>query len=284
MTGQSVLVLGMHRAGTSMLSRVLSLLLHYEGSSHAGRGNPAGHWEDLSMRTSLNGLLRSVGGSWWLPPPVDTDWSNSAIPSLAKVRAQKALAQRREPIWVWKDPRISITLGFWLSQPRFSEATIVVGLRSPSSVARSLERRNRMPQSVGLKLWDHYYRSICMQSAGREVLWWCAEDLVQSTEESISGLARQLSLRGLSVDSPDRAVQTIRTELMSASSKTSEEEPLYRTLSDLAGTWSQAPRLEVTPETEWHRPDNLDRREIALLVPDAALRNLRTRRIAKLTR
>src|SRR5215469_14980748 len=66
---QAILVLGMHRSGTSALSRVLNLLGARLPSNlipvEPGVGNDAGHWESADFVVIHDGVLESNGSSWY---------------------------------------------------------------------------------------------------------------------------------------------------------------------------------------------------------------------------
>ena len=74
-------------------------------------------------------------------------------------RANNLIQERRSlNVWGWKDPRSSITLPFWKSL--IPALKVVVCLRHPWEVARSLNRRNEMPIPAGLALWRTYQCSL----------------------------------------------------------------------------------------------------------------------------
>ncbi len=63
--GRSVVVLGMHRSGTSVLTRVINLLglqLCREDDIYTAPDNPTGHWESVSLVAFNNRLIDVLGG------------------------------------------------------------------------------------------------------------------------------------------------------------------------------------------------------------------------------
>ncbi len=68
MTGPGVLVLGMHRSGTSALTRALGLLGLETGRRSdlmdAAPSNRSGHWEINALTECNDDLLRAAGGRW----------------------------------------------------------------------------------------------------------------------------------------------------------------------------------------------------------------------------
>ena len=69
-----VCTLGMHRSGTSLVSRVLNVLGVYLGpEEHLMRpssDNPTGHWESRPIKEINDEILSILGGSWSEPPPL----------------------------------------------------------------------------------------------------------------------------------------------------------------------------------------------------------------------
>src|SRR3954468_10001271 len=70
--GRGVLVVGMHRSGTSATTRVLNLaglpLADTDDLWLELPGNETGYWESSSLSRFNEGLLQRAGGSWWRPP------------------------------------------------------------------------------------------------------------------------------------------------------------------------------------------------------------------------
>src|SRR5271166_5535385 len=76
-----VLVVGMHRSGTSAVASALGelgLALPREGDLLGPRfGNEKGHFESLSLMSLGDEALRLLGGSWDDPPELPPDPANS---------------------------------------------------------------------------------------------------------------------------------------------------------------------------------------------------------------
>ena len=160
-----IAITGMHRSGTSMITRGLHESgLHLIGGSadallEAADDNPEGFWENKAIVACNDDLLEAAGGSWDNPPkllPMAVD-----DPRLAEVvePATAALAGLAEnERWGFKDPRLCLTAAFWLDlQP---DLRFVICVRNPLEVALSLKRRNQNSYSLGLALWERYYQSV----------------------------------------------------------------------------------------------------------------------------
>lgn len=155
-----ILVVGMHRSGTSMVTRVLNLMGAYFGAENDGTGivnqeNPKGFWERKDVRVVNERILAQVGADWdrvtpWLARPSPFELAPGIEKQLFGVVSK---LEPHRP-WVVKDPRLCLTLAAWL--PRMEMARLVMPLRNPIEVAISLQSRNGFPLDIGLALWEAY--------------------------------------------------------------------------------------------------------------------------------
>lgn len=153
----SVLVLGSHRVGTSVLSRALETAGVYLGEGLIGprSDNPKGFFEDQIANQLDEDFLNEIQCRWdslVLPVAIEPQ----AITAYQEQLKDKILKRFKDkPIWGLKDPRISRLWSYWL--PVFAEAGIepvfVLANRHPFSVANSLAKRDRMPEAHALALW-----------------------------------------------------------------------------------------------------------------------------------
>jgi hypothetical protein len=156
---QALLVLGMHRSGTSALTRVFSLLGADLPKNMLGANptNEAGHWESADLMAIHDELLASAGSQWDDWRVFNPDWIQSGV---AEGYRQKLLGVLHNdfngsPLFVLKDPRTCRFAPFWLEVlERFgAEARIVIAVRNPLEVAASLKRRNNFPPAKTYLLW-----------------------------------------------------------------------------------------------------------------------------------
>ncbi len=170
---EGVVILGMHRSGTSLITRLVNLLgpavCRDEDLLLGGTMNPRGHWESKSLLRFNDRLLRELGGSWFCPPLLDQNETSQllrrhASDGLATLQA----AHPRRP-WVWKDPRTCVLLPFWSAVLEQRVAYLLV-VRHPFEVSDSLARRNRFTPLFSLALWERYTRQAMLGAAGRAVM------------------------------------------------------------------------------------------------------------------
>jgi len=182
-----VLVLGMHRSGTSALTRVLNLLGLDAGRDvlmGASESNPTGHWEVERLTSFNDRLLDELGGRWSAPPPVD------AVPLADGPWGEEAAALHAEAFagtaWVWKDPRVCLLLPFWRAvlANAGERPAEVVALRDPTEIAGSLAARDGMALAYGLALWERYTRSLLDSLAGERACFVHYERLLAEPEST----------------------------------------------------------------------------------------------------
>ncbi|MBX9747840.1 MAG: glycosyltransferase [Hyphomonadaceae bacterium] len=154
-----VLVLGMHRSGTSAITRVISLAgaALPKDLMGATRGNELGHWEPAALVARHDDLLAELGSRWddWLALDVSKLDSRRKAEWRADVGELLAAQYGSAPLLVVKDPRICRFAGFFMSAVEQSgmRAVCLLALRSPLDVVNSLVRRDSMARSRAALLW-----------------------------------------------------------------------------------------------------------------------------------
>lgn len=149
--GTPMLILGMHRSGTSCLAGCLQAAGLNSGEVNTeAMHNKKGNRENLAVMHLNDEVLASNSGSW-RNPPADVVWTE---PQLAK-GARVAGAIAGEGPWGFKDPRTLLTLDGWVSI--LGKVEIAASFRHPLAVAQSLNRRQpAMSVDEGLELWQIY--------------------------------------------------------------------------------------------------------------------------------
>ncbi|MFZ2029836.1 MAG: hypothetical protein WAU68_05985, partial [Vitreimonas sp.] len=155
----AILVLGMHRSGTSALTHVLSLvgLRLPKNILGARAGNEQGHWEPETILSLHEELLREVGSQWY-------DWRPLDLESLPQERRQyyreeikRRLADEYDDglAFLLKEPRLCRFAGFYIDILRELriQPVFVLPFRNPLAVIRSLHDRDGQGAAFASLLW-----------------------------------------------------------------------------------------------------------------------------------
>jgi GT2 family glycosyltransferase len=158
----ALVILGMHRSGTSLLTRICNLLGADVGPDvmPPGPDNPTGFWEHRGVVAANDRILAELGLSWRDPLPLPDDWlsRSSLARSKESVCAMLEADFASSALPCIKDPRLCRLIPFWeqvfdaLSwEPRY----VLVG-RNPLEIQHSLATRNGLRPGVSLLLWLRY--------------------------------------------------------------------------------------------------------------------------------
>jgi len=156
---QAILVVGMHRSGTSAITRTLNLLGAALPSAliPAKADNPAGFWESADLLQIHEDFLRSVGSAWDDPLPLAASvfHTPAAITCHDEILSVLHRDFTHTPCFIIKDPRICRLLPLWRSVlTSFNALPIaVLPLRNPLATAMSLNLRNKIPREHALAQW-----------------------------------------------------------------------------------------------------------------------------------
>jgi len=155
----AVIVLGMHRSGTSALTG----MLHHLGVELGNRllapspEDPRGYWEHWDVYQLNHTIMAGFGYRWDDVRPMPSAFEQGEACRLARRELQAVLARDFAGISLWglKDPRLCRLLPVWT--PLLSELGItpryILALRHPLDVAGSLAARDGMSTSRAGLLW-----------------------------------------------------------------------------------------------------------------------------------
>jgi hypothetical protein len=171
---QALIVLGMHRSGTSALTGTLHRLGVALGSNlmpPIPGDNDKGFYENDDIVPVHERLFAALGSSWHdVSPPVE-DWPHR--PATQPFRAELGAVLAREfadaPLWGIKDPRICRFMPLWLDllDASGAEAKFLLIWRHPFEVAESLRKRQGFDRVKSYQLWFRYMREAETGSRGR---------------------------------------------------------------------------------------------------------------------
>ncbi|MCF1448601.1 hypothetical protein FS815_17435 [Agrobacterium vitis] len=154
-----VMVLGMHRTGTSSVAGTLVKLgggapQHLMPNSAF---NERGYFESNVIAQLNDEILASAGTRWDDWREFNPDWYNSTVARSFQARAREAFAEEFDTalLPVIKDPRICRFFPFWrqVLEGMGKTVHVVMPLRSPWDTAKSLNYRNKMHMTHVIMLW-----------------------------------------------------------------------------------------------------------------------------------
>ncbi|MFQ3325220.1 MAG: post-segregation antitoxin (ccd killing protein) [Pseudomonadales bacterium] len=157
-----IVILGMHRSGTSVLCELIS---HLGGKLVDGlipvidAINSHGFFEDAEVVRINELLLMGLNRTWFDLRPLPSDWLSKVSPdifSCAKRHVDEHYLSQDTSLL--KDPRLCLLMPFWskVFEQSGVEVKLVYGYRNPGQVAASLNARDAIPIDSGFILWLNY--------------------------------------------------------------------------------------------------------------------------------
>jgi O-antigen biosynthesis protein len=205
---QVMVILGMHRSGTSAVARVCNLLGADIGRCllPAKEDNTAGFWELEEIVKVHDELLASLGLSWHTTETLPANWWEDPKVSAFKVRLIDVL--RREfgnaEFVCLKDPRMSRLVPLWRSI--FDEMSwtphYLLTLRNPLEVAQSLSARHGFHVCKSHLLWLRHVLEAERWTRGQQRAYVSYEQLMANWRAAMTPAWRQLGFGALEIDAP----------------------------------------------------------------------------------
>lgn len=196
----TLILLGMHRSGTSVVTGLLGLCGAWVGDQKeltgAGKENPKGFFERRDIRNICDSLLFSAGADWWKvsdfqAPMVPDDALAEFGPKFGNiVNGLKAHGP-----CVIKEPRLCLL--FPLLHEFVEFPVIVHTIRNPVEIAKSLRTRNNFAISQGLALWEFYIRCALAASAAFPRVFISYEKLVSDPASETRALLGKLQAQNV---------------------------------------------------------------------------------------
>lgn len=232
---QPIVVLGMHRSGTSLAAQTIHALGAWVGGPDAltpgDMFNPTGHWELRAAVELDDEILHAMSA----------DVSNGAkvdVGVLAPETRREFVDRARTVVapllghgpFVLKDPRMSLLLPIW--REALGEPVCVIVWRHPLSVARSLETRDRLPTLRALALWECYKRILLRDSEGLPRILVSYEELVAEPERMVARLLEELTahgVRGLRLPTSEELRLIVKDEFNRSGRKVTHDESILST-------------------------------------------------------
>lgn len=187
-----LLVLGMHRSGTSALTRVISMLgaTLPRQLNLASEGNVTGYWESEALIAHNEAFLSRLDSTWY-------DWRELDLGRLTRARRDSiaaelahliALEYQQAPLIVLKEPRICrfAALVFEALDSLGYDTRPVLPIRSPLDVVASLGRRDGMGRAQAALLWLRHVLDAELASRHRPRAIVAYDDLLSDWQKTLT--------------------------------------------------------------------------------------------------
>ena len=208
-TGAPVIVLGMHRSGTSATSNVLNRMGSWLGSA----ASVTRRFEHAAVQETNELILRAFGGWWHTPPDLAEGWTTDARLRELDPPARTAIADLEgHAVFSWKDPRTCFTLAWWERHLHRTPVVVYV-YRHPAEVAASLAARNDFGPAHALMMWEAYNGAALRAAAGHRVITMPYSQLVDAPADTAAVLHDALTAWGLPLSAdPESATGEVTAE------------------------------------------------------------------------
>jgi O-antigen biosynthesis protein len=196
---QLVVVLGVHRSGTSVCTRSLYVFGFDLGKSlmpPETANNDKGFWEDLDIVALNDEMLAACSRKWYSLLPltacdIDQLVEQGFLDKASQLLESKLSAPNN---FAFKDPRLSKLLPLWESalQALNADVRYLYVVRNPLSVAASLRARDAFPLAKSLLLWCSDALSFLESIGNTQVLFVSYERLMQDPQAELQRMGHWL--------------------------------------------------------------------------------------------
>lgn len=199
-TKRIIVVLGMHRSGTSAITRGLQVLGVDLGDNlwPAGPDNPKGFWESSEITSFNESLLKKLNSTIERVGPLDPDLLQSDFLASEKAQAVAILKSKIKDntIFGFKDPRVTILLPFWklVFEELDLDDSYVFAVRNPLNIAESLLKRNSIPEINSLYTWYNYIFSGITYTQDKKRIFVKYDDMLENPTKQLDRISNDLSI------------------------------------------------------------------------------------------
>jgi glycosyltransferase involved in cell wall biosynthesis len=207
-----IIILGMHRSGTSVVARLLNMMGAYFAPERVElpvtTANPKGYWERRDVINLNEDILTALGITWDnIHQFKSADMTSDIQTRFESLAREIILGLDANRPWMLKDPRLCLLLPFW--QPLFEIPVCVYVHRSPLQVAQSLKKREGFPLMLGIALWEKYNLQGLANSADMPRILVSHEEIIKNPVATVNKLYQDLldcEIQGLRLPS-DKEIQ-----------------------------------------------------------------------------
>lgn len=197
---RAVLVLGMHRSGTSAVSGVISALgvAGPKTLASPNQWNPRGYFESPRIFAAHDELLASIGSCWDDCRQIDPQRLEATVaPHRQAIKALLIDEFGGAPLIFLKDPRMCRFVPFVtsiLAELDYSPVA-VLAVRNPIEVAQSLYQRERFALSKSVLLWLRHVLDAEFHSRHMPRCFLSYEDLLTDWRHEMDRVVEKTAIR-----------------------------------------------------------------------------------------
>ena len=197
-----IVVLGMHRSGTSAVTRALTTMGVELGDSLMPPNtdvNAKGFWEDVDLNALNIEMLNVIESDWQYltiiePTDVEILRKQGYVDRAVNLLKQKVSSVK---IFGFKDPRVAKLLPFW--NEVFShcqlDVSFVITMRHPLSVAMSLAKRDGLKAEQSYFLWFGHVLTSIFGSVGSKRVLVDYDRLMKMPDRELNRIANGIGLK-----------------------------------------------------------------------------------------
>ena len=147
---KNVLVVGMPRSGTSMTAAIFANNGYFVAEDQnkelraSDEYNPSGYWEAEPLIQCNAEIFAAAGfkhDNTWLYDSITDDQANAILSLQPSVKHQQLVDKfNQHNPWIWKDPRLCYTLGYWWPLLDATTTSVLFLKRDPKEIYNSFIR------------------------------------------------------------------------------------------------------------------------------------------------
>ena len=208
-----IVVLGVHRSGTSLMTGLLNIFGGYLGGNLLGSkdDNVRGFFEHAGLLEVNEVVLEELDSSWRGYDNFPKNWYKTKEMLKYKEDIKEIIKNDfgKLDLFVIKEPRISVLLPLYLDvlKELKIKPLFIIMKRKEIEVAKSLKIRNDLSLMHSLKLYRRYYESIEEYTKDRNRIFVEFDDLIRNARGVIEKIGKFLKINFRKYDSVKNEIE-----------------------------------------------------------------------------
>lgn len=203
-----IIIMGMHRSGTSLLSMTAKKLINFNFNKYdllPNKYNPEGYHEDSRVVKIHDELLLNLKRPWgsyehWLSLP--DNWLSSKFAHKSEKKIEIILKKINKQYFLFKDPRFCLFLPLWINlinKYKF-DLKIIAIVRNRKSVIKSLINRDGFSKELAEELYNYYNFNLIKSTQNHNCLFLNYEDFIKNEQLVIKKIQNYIGCELTSID------------------------------------------------------------------------------------